>query len=65
MVASSILGTLALIIMLVRYDCRRIAATAADRHAVLVFRGQAITDARQVAFRQVFGWLETTIKGQA
>jgi alpha-ketoglutarate-dependent 2,4-dichlorophenoxyacetate dioxygenase len=35
---------------------------AADTYAVLVFPGQAVTDARHVAFSRPFGRLETTIK---
>ena len=35
---------------------------AADRHAVLVFREQVITDEQHVAFSRPFGRLETTIK---
>jgi alpha-ketoglutarate-dependent 2,4-dichlorophenoxyacetate dioxygenase len=35
---------------------------AADRHAVLVFREQHITDEQHVAFSRPFGRLETTIK---
>ena len=35
---------------------------AADRHAVLVFRNQLITDAQQIAFSAMLGALETTIK---
>ena len=35
---------------------------AADRHAVLVFRDQHITDQQHIAFSRTFGRLETTIK---
>jgi len=35
---------------------------AADRHAVLVFHDQAITDEQQIAFSRLLGPLETTIK---
>ena len=35
---------------------------AADRHAVLVFRNQTITDEQQIAFSALLGPLETTIK---
>jgi alpha-ketoglutarate-dependent 2,4-dichlorophenoxyacetate dioxygenase len=35
---------------------------ASDQYAVLVFRGQTITDAQQIAFSAQFGALETTIK---
>ena len=34
-----------------------------DRHAVLVFPGQAITDAQQVAFSQNFGEIEKAVGG--
>src|SRR5665213_406906 len=35
---------------------------AADQYAVLVFPGQGISDAQQIAFSAQFGELETTIK---
>jgi alpha-ketoglutarate-dependent 2,4-dichlorophenoxyacetate dioxygenase len=41
---------------------RRAITEAADTYAVLIFPGQHITDAQHVAFSEVFGRLETTIK---
>jgi alpha-ketoglutarate-dependent 2,4-dichlorophenoxyacetate dioxygenase len=37
-------------------------ARAFEEHSVLLFRGQALSDAEQVAFSQRFGPLETTIR---
>ncbi len=43
-------------------DLMRDIVAAADRHAVLVFPDQPVTDEQHVAFSQPFGRLETTIK---
>ena len=37
-------------------------ATAFDDHSVLVFRGQALSDAQQMAFSERWGPLETTVR---
>ena len=37
-------------------------ARALDDHSVLLFRGQSLTDAEQIAFSERFGPLETTIR---
>ena len=43
-------------------DAFREIAAALDEHSVLLFRGQSLTDAEQIAFSERFGPLEITIR---
>ena len=43
-------------------DAFRDVAAALDEHSVLLFRGQSLTDAEQIAFSERFGPLEITIR---